>query len=90
MDSIGDTGGGQTPGQISDLNDVQSQKQIPWGQNKGSDPVCNGTGWLWQDAYGNRVTCWRCVGTGKIDIYIQNQPNIKINPESEGEAKEGI
>lgn len=42
------------------------------------DNVCNGTGWLWEDAYGNRITCWRCAGSGTIGD-IQNKQNGPIS-----------
>lgn len=49
-------------------------KQPPQGLGPGQDPVCNGTGWLWEDAYGNQVKCWRCVGTGRIPNLVPPRP----------------
>lgn len=44
------------------------------------DAVCNGTGFLWVDPYGNSVLCWRCVGTGEIPNTIPVKENGKISP----------
>ena len=56
----------------------------------GNDPVCNGQGWLWQDAYGNEVKCWRCAGTGNVPNLIPIKENAKISLEAEGDGIDGV
>ncbi len=50
----------------------------------GNDPVCSGQGWLWEDAYGNRVTCWRCAGTGNVPNLVIPAQVGPITPQDEG------
>lgn len=72
----------------SSKNPVNDFKQPPKGLSPGQDPVCNGTGYLWQDAYGNQVKCWRCVGTGNIPNLIPIKQNQKISEEAEGDGND--
>ena len=54
------------------------------------DPVCQGSGWLWEDAYGNKMTCWRCAGTGMTpgDNPV-NKPNGPISS-TFGEERDAV
>ena len=70
--------------------DTSSIPHEPNKKGPGNDPKCNGWGWLWEDSYGNRVTCWRCAGTGSIPNLTQPRAAGTISVENEGDEDEGV
>jgi hypothetical protein len=55
----------------------------------GNDPVCNGTGFLWETPYG-ALTCWRCAGTGGVPELVPPKEKGKLSPEAVDDGIDGI